>query len=655
MGGKNMKKKLVSLILIMVLCVTLAPAATASTTVESSPVSVSKTSVAITTNKDLYCWGQNRSGQVGNGTKTYQATPQKILSNVEFALTNEITVAITTNKDLYVWGNNNFGQTGDVKGYESAPIVFNRVTAAGTVTPFKVLSNVASVTTDGESIFAITTNGDLYAWGRNQYGQIGNGKSGKDEVQTTPVKVLSNIASVAMSKGTNSRGVIAAIATNGDLYTWGRNESGQVGNGKSGKDEVQKTPVKVLSDVVSLTTSGGHLAAITTNADLYCWGTNWFGQVGNGTREHQTKPVKVLSNVASVSTSNTTIAITNNGDLYAWGYTEMGQVGNDKQMPEDSQTTPVKVLSNVVSATVSYTNTSAITTNGDLYVWGANGDYQIGNGSFKTQATPFKVLSNVASFTDDIGGNPVAVTKNGDLYTWGNNADGQIGNGQSGLTDDPLSGGIKQKTPVKVLSNVVSASIIDHVSSAVTKNGDLYCWGNNREGSVGNGTTINQTTPVKVLSSIRLANAAPVAPALTATPTASKVLVDGQNVAFDAYNIAGNNYFKLRDLAYVLDGSVKQFSVSWDGSNNAIALKSGEGYTVVGGEMATKGTAAVTPKATTSRITKNASLIALKAYNIGGNNYFKLRDIGEAFDFDISWNNDVKTIMIDTASTYTAD
>jgi hypothetical protein len=108
-------------------------------------------------------------------------------------------------------------------------------------------------------------------------------------------------------------------------------------------------------------------------------------------------------------------------------------------------------------------------------------------------------------------------------------------------------------------------------------------------------------------------------------------------------------------LAYVLDGSVKQFSVSWDGANNAIALKSGEGYTVVGGEMATKGTAAVTPKATTSRITKNGSLIALKAYNIGGNNYFKLRDIGEAFDFDVSWNNDVKTIMIDTASTYTAD
>ena len=639
MRGITMKKKLVSLILVLLLCVTLAPAAIASTTTENSAVSINKgASVVITANKDLYYWGQN------------QTTPQKILSNVEFAMTNGIpklglTVAITTNKDLYVWGNNQYGQIGNgISGgverqYE----------------PYKVLSNIASVTTDGDSMVAITTTGDLYTWGRNQYGQIGNGKSGKDEVQTTPVKVLSNMASAAMTQGTNGRGVIAAIATNGDLYTWGRNEYGQVGNGKSGTDEVQKTPVKILSNVASLTENGGPIAAITTTGDLYCWGTNWFGQVGNGTREHQTKPVKVLSNVLSVLTSSTTLAVTANGDLYAWGYTEMGQVGNGKQMPEDSQTTPVKVLSDVVSVTASHTNTAAITTNGDLYCWGQNGDYQIGNGSFRTQATPFKVLSNVASFTNSIGSNPAAVTKNGDLYTWGNNAEGQIGNGQGGFTDDPLSGGMKQKTPVKVLSNVVSASIIDDVSSAVTKNGDLYCWGNNELGSVGNGSRINQTTPVKVVSNIRLANAAPVAPALTATPTASKVLVDGQNVAFDAYNISGNNYFKLRDLAYVLDGSVKQFSVSWDGANNAIALKSGEGYTVVGGEMATKGTAAVTPKATTSRITKNGSLIALKAYNIGGNNYFKLRDIGEAFDFDVSWNNDVKTIMIDTASTYTAD
>lgn len=102
-----MKKKLVSLILVLLLCVTLAPAAIASTTTENNAVSINKgASVVITANKDLYYWGQN------------QTTPQKILSNVEFAMTNGIpklglTVAITTNKDLYVWGNNQYGQIGN--------------------------------------------------------------------------------------------------------------------------------------------------------------------------------------------------------------------------------------------------------------------------------------------------------------------------------------------------------------------------------------------------------------------------------------------------------------------------------------------------------------------------------------------------------------
>ena len=640
-----MKKRILSLILVLLLCMTLPVVTAAAATAGNSPISVGQTGLAITTNKDLYLWGQNWYGQVGNGAAYKDAaTPFKALSNVEFASTNKITVAITTNKDLYVWGENKFGQVGDGKGgfYERQP------------SPVKILSNIASVTMDGESVAAITTTGDLYTWGRNQYGQIGNGKSGTDEIQMTPVKVLSNVASVSINQGT-----VAAVTTNGDLYAWGRNDYAQAGNGKSGTGAVQNTPVKILSNVAKLTSNGGPAAAITTNGDLYCWGTNWFGQVGNGTRDHQTKPVKVLSNVASVSTSSTTFAIATNGDLYGWGYSEVGQVGNGNiDYAGESQTTPVKVLSNVVSVIATYTNSAAITTNGDLYCWGENTDYRIGNGTNNQQATPFKVLSNIASYTNDMGINAAAVTKNGDLYTWGNNADGQIGNTQSGYTDDPLSDGIIQKTPVKVLSNVVSASTIDNVSSAINKSGDLYCWGNNDEGSVGNGKwKVSQSTPVKVLSKISIPSVAAVVPTaeIKATPTASKVLVDGKSVAFDAYNIANNNYFKLRDLAYVLNSSEKKFSVAWDGVNNAIALESGKAYTAVGGEMATKGSSTVNAASSTSVIMLNGTVVKLTAYNIANNNYFKLRDVGIAFDFDVSWSNEAQTIVIDTTSGYTAD
>jgi hypothetical protein len=141
--------------------------------------------------------------------------------------------------------------------------------------------------------------------------------------------------------------------------------------------------------------------------------------------------------------------------------------------------------------------------------------------------------------------------------------------------------------------------------------------------------------------------------AATANPTASTVLVDGKNVAFDAYNIADNNYFKLRDLAYVLNGTAKQFQVGWDGANNAISLTGGEAYTVAGGEMAGKGGGSKEASPTDSKIILNGRDVQITAYFIDGNNYFKLRDIGEAFDFGVDWDGERNTIVIDTGKGYT--
>jgi len=144
-------------------------------------------------------------------------------------------------------------------------------------------------------------------------------------------------------------------------------------------------------------------------------------------------------------------------------------------------------------------------------------------------------------------------------------------------------------------------------------------------------------------------------PALVASPTNSTVLVNGANVAFDAYNINGNNYFKLRDLAYVLNGTQKQFEVGWDGPANAISLTSGLPYTVVSGEMQGKGAGAKTPAPTDSKILLDGAEVCFTAYYIEGNNYFKLRDIGAAFDFGVEWDGAQNTIVIDTSKSYTPD
>ena len=142
---------------------------------------------------------------------------------------------------------------------------------------------------------------------------------------------------------------------------------------------------------------------------------------------------------------------------------------------------------------------------------------------------------------------------------------------------------------------------------------------------------------------------------LLGKPTSSTVLVNGKNIAFDAYNINGNNYFKLRDLAFVLSGTDKQFEVGWDDANNAISLTNGKAYTVVGGEMTGKGDGDKTTAPTGSKIYLDGEEVQFTAYNIESNNYFKLRDIGAALNFGVDWDDANNTIIIDTSKGYTPE
>lgn len=153
----------------------------------------------------------------------------------------------------------------------------------------------------------------------------------------------------------------------------------------------------------------------------------------------------------------------------------------------------------------------------------------------------------------------------------------------------------------------------------------------------------------------RIADSQPGSVATTAIPTSSKVVVDGETIAFDAYLIGGNNYFKLRDIAQVLSGSDKQFEVTWDGAKNAINLISGQPYTPVGGELAAGSGANQTATPTSSTIYLDGEQINLTAYTIQGNNYFKLRDLGQTFDFGVGWDGANNTVTIDTSTGYTPE
>ena len=159
---------------------------------------------------------------------------------------------------------------------------------------------------------------------------------------------------------------------------------------------------------------------------------------------------------------------------------------------------------------------------------------------------------------------------------------------------------------------------------------------------------------VQVVDGETAAESALVAPKnYTAYSTTSRVLVNGTEINFEAYNIFDNNYFKLRDIAMAISGTDKQFDVSWDAATGAVALLSGQTYKAVGGELADGDGINKTAINGTSNITKDGVAVSLKAYMINDNNYFKLRDLGQALDFEVSWDGTNNCILIDTTKPYT--
>lgn len=138
-----------------------------------------------------------------------------------------------------------------------------------------------------------------------------------------------------------------------------------------------------------------------------------------------------------------------------------------------------------------------------------------------------------------------------------------------------------------------------------------------------------------------------------AQPTNSSVIINGKTVPFEAYTIDNRTYFKLRDLAMALKGSEKQFEVSWDGTRNAINLLTDKPYTVTGGELTlSANTSNKNAVLSTAKVYINGTEAKLMAYVIDGLTYFKLRDVGTAVNFGISWDGSANTISIDTASGY---
>lgn len=380
---------------------------------------------------------------------------------------------------LYVWGDSEISGYLGLGDWDTESKV-----------PAKLMDNVASVSFGPTSSAAITKDGALYTWGYNEY----------DELVTnfdsyTPVKVMDNVASVGLGAY-----YTAALTYDGELYTWGSNEYGKAGIGR-GK-ESSPSPVKIMDDVafIFVETEAGY--AIKKDGTLYAWGLNKFGGLGNGEQDNfYPYPIKIMDNVVSfysngVGSQGNRAAITADGSLYSWGANEFAVV--IPYFSDEIISKPTKVIDDVVSVDFGGSFCSALKSDGSLWTWGCNVNGRLGNGTDVNSAVPVKIMDDVVSFKmGDYFGS--AIKKDGTLYMWGLGVYGELGQGHNDKNNkEKGKNATESYSPVKVLDNVEAVSFGKKHVAAMTKDGNIYTWGDNEQGQLGDGTTSDSFVPIKV-------------------------------------------------------------------------------------------------------------------------------------------------------------
>ncbi|MEW5916192.1 MAG: protein kinase [Gemmatimonadota bacterium] len=325
------------------------------------------------------CWGNNESGQLGDGSLDFAVTPVAVAGDFAFAQISggeAFTCGVTHAGEARCWGNNDAGQLGDgTTSVRTAPVLVS----GG--------HNFSLVRSGRTHACGLTTRGEVYCWGSNASGQLGDGARTN---RTAPVKaVLPSPAAQIAAGGAHT----CALLIDGTALCWGSNASGQLGDSTKTSRGV---PDRVASSqrFVSITAGRNHTCAVTTGNDAYCWGSNSAGQAGVGTPSDAVlapQRVETTAQLRSVAAGLAhTCALTTGNTAYCWGANNYGQLGDGTK---NRHARPVAVQgAGALSALFpGASHTCGRSRSGEVFCWGYNIDGQLGSGGRESSDVPVKV------------------------------------------------------------------------------------------------------------------------------------------------------------------------------------------------------------------------------------------------------------------------
>lgn len=504
----------------------------------------------VTIAKTVKCWGNGSSGYLGNGSLDPVTSPVNVvgLSDVKsVSVGSEFTCALANSGDVWCWGRN-------VQG-----AIFP---GSDRTTPLQIagLAGVKAISAGTENVCVISSANQVLCWGAGANGVLGASIGS----QTTPQAVPGTAGATAIGVGAG----FACAISSGSAICWGHNGFGQLGTGDV--SPINPTPAGVVglsSGVTDISLGSDHACAVASGT-LYCWGTNFEGELGNGTNTDSNVPVAVAgmnSGVVSVGLgAHTSCAVLQDGTARCWGRDDADQVG----MGDNHHSSPpvqVTGLLTPTGVTAGYAHACA-QVNGGAKCWGAGDKGQLGNGVESDSIQPVDVSGLVSTATSLDAGDEHTCALDGTLTKcWGNGGSGRLGNGSTSSSSIPVA------VPVNPFPVSVSAGAFH---TCFSDGFNALCWGFGGGGRLGNGGTSNSSSPVGVTGLV----SGPSIGGITAGGDHSCALIEADDPPDDyAVSCWGSNVG-----GQLGNGSIAESSVPVEVSNlqaNVTHVSAGIGFT----------------------------------------------------------------------------
>jgi alpha-tubulin suppressor-like RCC1 family protein len=359
------------------------------------------------------CWGLNDSGQLGNNTLTNSSNPVMVSgpTNVtQLSAGKYHTCAVRSDSTVWCWGSNNYGQVGDNTTTDRSTPTQVHLSAA------TYLTGVTQVSSGGGHTCALRSDGTVWCWGYNPFGQLGNNASNNSsvavQVHTSANTNLTNAIQVAT--GANHT---CALISGGTVDCWGYNVYGEIGNGTIDPTMVVHsiaTPVVgvggsgYLTGVSAIGSGRFHSCALISGGSVYCWGDGAHGELGNGATANSPYPVRAgsIDNATTISAGEYhSCASLDDGTAQCWGAAAFGQIGDGTTADTSIPVTVIGpggfgVLSGIdtisagggdINETNDYEHSCALMTDGTVVCWGQNNYGQLGDGTTTMSVSPIGV------------------------------------------------------------------------------------------------------------------------------------------------------------------------------------------------------------------------------------------------------------------------